>query len=79
MKLDGEHLNHHGGGIAMGHPLAASGARITAHLVHEIKSVNQTILTSFIILFRRHGNLNNVIGSACIGGGQGIAILLQKV
>jgi acetyl-CoA acyltransferase 2 len=63
MKLESERLNHHGGGIAMGHPLAASGARITGHLVHEIK---------------RH-DLNYAIGSACIGGGMGIAVLLQKV
>lgn len=47
----------------MGHPLAASGARITAHLVHELK--------------RR--NLKRGIGAACIGGGQGIAVLVESV
>ena len=47
----------------MGHPLGASGSRITAHLVHE--------------LHRRGAKL--AIGSACIGGGQGIALLLERV
>lgn len=37
LKLDIEKLNVNGGAIAIGHPLAASGARITSHLVHELK------------------------------------------
>jgi acetyl-CoA C-acetyltransferase/acetyl-CoA acyltransferase 2 len=52
--------NVDGGAIALGHPLAASGARITAHLCHELK--------------RRGGRA--AIGSACIGGGQGVALIL---
>jgi acetyl-CoA acyltransferase 2 len=52
--------NVDGGAIALGHPLAASGARITAHLCHE--------------LARRGGRA--AIGSACIGGGQGVALIL---
>lgn len=56
-------LNVNGGAVAVGHPLAASGNRITAHLVHELK---------------RKG-LKRAIGSACIGGGQGIALLLEAV
>jgi len=36
LKLDIEKLNVNGGAIAIGHPLAASGARITSHLVHEL-------------------------------------------
>lgn len=39
LKLDIEKLNVNGGAIAIGHPLAASGARITSHLVHELKWV----------------------------------------
>jgi acetyl-CoA acyltransferase 2 len=63
LKFDQSILNVNGGAIALGHPLAASGSRITAHLVHEMK--------------RR--NLKKVVGSACIGGGQGIALLLEAV
>uniref|UniRef100_A0A1B6C846 Thiolase N-terminal domain-containing protein n=1 Tax=Clastoptera arizonana TaxID=38151 RepID=A0A1B6C846_9HEMI len=63
LKLDMEKLNLNGGAIALGHPLAASGARITAHLVHEL----------------RRKNLKLGIGSACIGGGQGIALLIERI
>ncbi|KAJ2948790.1 hypothetical protein O0L34_g8047 [Tuta absoluta] len=63
LKLDMEKLNPNGGATALGHPLAASGSRITAHLVHELK---------------RRG-LKRAIGSACIGGGQGIALLIEAV
>lgn len=37
LKLDMNKLNVNGGAIALGHPLAASGARITAHLTHELR------------------------------------------
>lgn len=37
LKLDLDRLNVNGGAIALGHPLAASGTRITAHLAHELK------------------------------------------
>ncbi|XP_045777981.1 3-ketoacyl-CoA thiolase, mitochondrial [Maniola jurtina] len=63
LKLDMEKLNVNGGATALGHPLAASGSRITAHLVHEL---------------RRRG-LKRAIGSACIGGGQGIAVMVEAV
>ncbi|KAL3285803.1 hypothetical protein HHI36_000326 [Cryptolaemus montrouzieri] len=63
LKLDINKLNVNGGAIAIGHPLAASGARITAHLVHELR--------------RRKAKLG--IGSACIGGGQGIAVLIESL
>ena len=63
LGLNREKTNVNGGAIALGHPLAASGSRITAHLVHEI---------------RRRG-VRYAIGSACIGGGQGIAVLLEKM
>ena len=58
-----EKLNTCGGAIALGHPLGASGARISAHLVHKL----------------RQNNVQYGIGSACIGGGQGISILFEKV
>lgn len=57
-----EKLNTCGGAIAIGHPLAATGARITAHIVHKLKQNDQKL----------------AIGSACIGGGQGIAIMFEK-
>jgi acetyl-CoA acyltransferase 2 len=37
LKLDMDKLNVNGGAIALGHPVGASGARITAHLVHELR------------------------------------------
>jgi len=61
LQIESDRLNVNGGAVAIGHPLAASGTRITAHLVHEL---------------RRRGAKYG-IGSACIGGGQGIAILLE--
>uniref|UniRef100_A0A914BUD8 Mitochondrial 3-ketoacyl-coa thiolase n=1 Tax=Acrobeloides nanus TaxID=290746 RepID=A0A914BUD8_9BILA len=63
LKIESDRFNVNGGAIALSHPLAASGARITAHLAHEL---------------RRRG-ARYAIGSACIGGGQGIAVLLEKV
>jgi acetyl-CoA acyltransferase 2 len=62
LGLDREKTNVDGGAIALGHPLGASGARITTHLVHE--------------LARRGGR--HAVGSACIGGGQGIAVVLEN-
>ncbi len=61
LGLDRAKVNVHGGAIAIGHPLAASGARITAHLLHALRMKGQ-----------RWG-----VGSACIGGGQGIAVLVE--
>jgi acetyl-CoA C-acetyltransferase/acetyl-CoA acyltransferase 2 len=61
LKLPPERTNVDGGAIALGHPLAASGARIAMHLVYEL---------------RRRGARAG-IGSACIGGGQGIAVVLE--
>lgn len=63
LKLDMSKLNVNGGATALGHPLGASGSRITAHLVHEL---------------RRRG-LRRGVGSACIGGGQGIALMIETV
>lgn len=64
LQLDMNKLNVNGGAIALGHPLAASGSRITAHLIHELRR-------------RKAGKLG--IGSACIGGGQGIAIMIERL
>lgn len=63
LGLNPEKTNVNGGAIAVGHPLAASGTRIMNHLVYE--------------LHRR--NAKYALGSACIGGGQGIAIIIERV
>jgi len=63
LGLDRQRLNVDGGAIAVGHPLGASGARITAHLLYALK----------------RGGGKRAIGSACIGGGQGIALLVEAV
>ena len=63
LGLPRERTNVNGGAIAVGHPLGASGARITMSLVYELKRRNA-----------RYG-----IGSACIGGGQGIAVLVEAL
>jgi len=61
LELDREKVNVSGGAIALSHPLGASGARITVHLLHEL---------------RRRG-LRYGLGTACIGGGQGIAVIVE--
>lgn len=60
LKLNPDKVNVNGGAIALGHPLAASGTRITAHLVHELR--------------RRKAKYG--IGSACIGGKCILSILI---
>jgi acetyl-CoA acyltransferase 2 len=61
LALDMEKTNVDGGAIALTHPLAASGARITVHLLHELR--------------RRKARYG--LGSACIGGGQGMAVVVE--
>jgi len=63
LGLDRAKTNVDGGAIALGHPLGASGARITTHLVYE--------------LARRQARF--AAGSACIGGGQGMAVILERI
>jgi acetyl-CoA acyltransferase 2 len=64
LGLDIDKCNIHGGAIAIGHPLGASGSRITAHLAHE---------------FAYNTDSKIHVGAACIGGGQGIALVLERV
>lgn len=52
LGLDMKKLNVNGGAIALGHPLGASGSRITAHIVHELRSVNFHSELSFFIIFQ---------------------------
>ncbi|MEV1128570.1 thiolase family protein [Agromyces sp. NPDC049794] len=60
--LDPEKVNIHGGAIAMGHPLGASGGRIIGHVAHE--------------LARRGGGVG--VAAICIGVGQGLAVVLER-
>jgi acetyl-CoA acyltransferase 2 len=61
LGLDPEKTNVDGGAIALTHPLAASGARLTVHLLHELR--------------RRKARYG--LASACIGGGQGGAVVVE--
>lgn len=61
LKFPDSKVNTDGGAIAIGHPLAASGARLCVHLIHRLRSLG--------------GGLG--IATACIGGGQGMAVLLK--
>ncbi len=62
LGLDRKKLNVNGGAIAIGHPLGATGVRLSITLARELKRSNA-----------RYG-----VASACIGGGQGIAMLVEN-
>lgn len=61
LKLDPDRTNVNGGGIALGHPLGATGARIITTLLYEMRRRNE-----------QYG-----VAALCVGGGQGMAILLE--
>jgi acetyl-CoA acetyltransferase len=63
LGIDPAKVNVNGGSIAIGHPLGSTGARITATLVHEMKRTGA-----------RYG-----LVSLCIGVGQGIATVFERV
>jgi acetyl-CoA acetyltransferase family protein len=63
LGLDRERTNVNGGAIALGHPLGATGTRLVLTLLHELQ--------------RRGGRYG--LATACIGGGQGIAIICERV
>jgi acetyl-CoA acetyltransferase family protein len=62
LGLDRERCNVNGGAISLGHPLGATGTRLVLTLMYELRRAN-----------KRYG-----IASACIGGGQGIAMLIEN-
>ena len=64
MDAEDERLNPNGGAIALGHPLGASGARILTTLVHEMQ---------------RRDDVQFGLATMCIGVGQGIAMVVEKV
>ena len=61
LGLDRDKVNVNGGAIALGHPVGASGARVLLSLAYELK--------------RRGGKYG--VASLCIGGGQGIAVVIE--
>ncbi|XP_057297935.1 3-ketoacyl-CoA thiolase, mitochondrial-like [Hydractinia symbiolongicarpus] len=63
LGLDRSITNTNGGAIALGHPLGTSGARILTHLTHALRRTGEQY----------------AVGSACIGGGQGIAVVLENM
>jgi acetyl-CoA acyltransferase 2 len=63
LEIDMEKLNVNGGAIALGHPLGASGTRLVLTLLYELRRRKQ-----------RYG-----LASACIGGGQGIAMIVESI
>jgi 3-oxoadipyl-CoA thiolase len=63
LGLDPEKVNVNGGSIAIGHPLGASGTRVTATLLHEMK---------------RRPDAKYGLATMCIGVGQGLAVLYEK-
>ncbi len=62
LSIPFEKINIHGGAIAIGHPIGASGARILATLVHALHTHN-----------KKRG-----VASLCIGGGEAVAVVLEK-
>jgi acetyl-CoA C-acetyltransferase len=62
LGLDPERTNVHGGAIALGHPIGASGARVLTTLLHSMG--------------REQARLG--LASLCIGGGQGIAMVVER-
>ena len=63
LELPLDKCNLEGGAIALGHPLGASGARITTNLIYQLRRTQKKI----------------AVGSACIGGGQGIAVVIERL
>ena len=62
LRLDPMKVNVNGGAIALGHPIGASGARILVTLLHEM----------------RRRNARRGLAALCIGGGQGIAVVVER-
>jgi acetyl-CoA C-acetyltransferase len=62
LGIESERINHHGGAIALGHPIGASGGRILVTLLHEMK---------------RTGS-NRGLATLCVGGGQGQAAVIRN-
>jgi acetyl-CoA C-acetyltransferase len=62
LGLDSKRVNVNGGAIALGHPIGASGARVLVTLLYEM----------------RRRNARRGLAALCIGGGQGIAMIVER-
>jgi acetyl-CoA C-acetyltransferase len=62
LRLDEAKVNVHGGAVALGHPIGASGARVLTTLVHAL---------------HRHGKRYG-LASLCLGGGNAVAMIVEK-
>lgn len=62
IEIPMEKLNPRGGSIALGHPVGATGARITGSVLHQLHTTNK----------------KNAIASLCVGGGQGVALWIES-
>jgi acetyl-CoA acetyltransferase len=63
LKFDRNRLNVRGGGISLGHPIGMSGARIILSLAYEMRERGHTL----------------GLATLCISGGQGLAVVLERV
>jgi len=63
LKLSSDRVNIHGGAIALGHPIGASGARVLVTLIHALKS----------------RNLRRGLATLCIGGGEASAVIVETL
>lgn len=63
LNLDPERVNINGGAIALGHPLGCTGCKLSIQLIHDMKRLN-----------KKYG-----IVTACVGGGQGIAGIIENI
>lgn len=63
LNFDKDKVNVHGGAIALGHPVGASGARILVTLLHAMKQRDAKV----------------GLATLCIGGGQGVATIVEKI
>jgi acetyl-CoA C-acetyltransferase len=62
LRLDEARVNPHGGAIALGHPIGASGARLVTHLAHRVS----------------RGEVKRGLATLCVGGGMGVAMAVER-
>jgi acetyl-CoA acyltransferase len=63
LNFDPEKVNINGGAIALGHPLGCTGTKLTVQIIHDMKRLN-----------KKYG-----LVTACVGGGQGIAGVIENI